>query len=508
MKINYNLAAMIANGKLNIAEGRVSKSLERLSSGYKINAAKDNPSGMAISRKLREQINGLDKASSNTADAISVVQTADSALQEITSIVQRIRELNVQALNDVYTDEDRAAIQAEVDGLTEEIDRIVRDTEFNSITLLDGSIDRKGYTNITEVSVDTYSPEVMPGSYGFEITEAPEQALYKGTSPTVTGASVITEAQAGTVTINGETVEIRAGETMTEVYQKLQYTASKSSVNVFVVDNAATPQADITLENIQSAGYDINLNINDIGGNNVFMFVSEEFGTNAKVEISWNNPDLAEALGFEEAAVGTKSVMTTGVDTKLEIDKNSLFTSSATYTADGGKVVFSDRNNFQIELSIEPDVLTAQNAGAGVVSFQVEMEIYDMGAMKIQVGAEEGQTVDVIIPSMSVKSLGLDNLNMMGQEALNRSLLKIDAAMDRILEVEAKIGAFESRFDTTVSAIGSYDYNLEEADSRIMDTDMAEEMTNYQTANVIAEAATAMVSHANERPQRVLQLLQ
>ncbi len=512
MKINYNVSAMIANNKLNIAEGRVSKSLERLSSGYKINEAKDNPSGMAISRKLREQINGLDRASSNTSDAISAVQTADSALQEITSIVQRIRELNVQALNDVYTDNDRAAIQEEVDGLTDEIDRIVRDTEFNSITLLDGSIDRKGFTNTTEVSVDTYSTEVMPGDYKFKITQAPELAVCKAGQAGVSGTSTITAAQAGKITINGESVEIKEGETMTEVYEKLKYTASKGDVNVFVVDKNATKEANITNETLSSAGYIIDKGIDDLGGDNVLMFVSEEYGADAHVNISWDNADLAAALGLVDST-GDMSTENVGVDAKIEIVKNtadpkSLFTSTATAAVNGDKVVFSDRNNFQIDVTIDPDVLSVQNSGAGVTEFEVVMEINDMGAMKIQVGGMEGQTVDVVIPPMSVKDLGLDNLNMMGSEGLNRSLVAIDSAMDRILEVEAKIGAYESRFETTVSAISSYDYNLEEAESRVMDTDMAEEMTNYQTANVIAEAATAMVAQANERPQRILQLLQ
>lgn len=512
MKINYNVSAMIANNKLNIAEGRVSKSLERLSSGYKINEAKDNPSGMAISRKLREQINGLDRASSNTSDAISAVQTADSALQEITSIVQRIRELNVQALNDVYTDNDRAAIQEEVDGLTDEIDRIVRDTEFNSITLLDGSIDRKGFTNTTEVSVDTYSTEVMPGDYKFKITQAPELAVYKAGTAGVSGTSTITAAQAGKITINGESVEIKEGETMTEVYEKLKYTASKGDVNVFVVDKNATKEANITNETLSSAGYIIDKGIGDLGGDNVLMFVSEEYGADAHVNISWDNADLAAALGLVDST-GDMSTKNVGVDAKVEIVKNtadstSLFTSTATAAVNGDKVVFSDRNNFQIDVTIDPDVLSVQNSGAGVTEFEVVMEINDMGAMKIQVGGMEGQTVDVVIPPMTVKDLGLDNLNMMGSEGLNRSLVTIDSAMDRILEVEAKIGAYENRFETTVSAISSYDYNLEEAESRVMDTDMAEEMTNYQTANVIAEAATAMVAQANERPQRILQLLQ
>lgn len=498
MNLYYNVSAMIANSKLHMAENNVTKSLERLSSGYKINKAQDNPSGLAVARKLREQINGLERASENSADAISAIQTADSAMTEITAMLQRMRELNIQALNETYTEQDREAIQAEVDALTEEIDRVVRDTEFNGITLLDGTIDRKGYTDNTETRVNTYSTVVMPGEYNYTITTAPSKALYTAGSATVNSTSVITAAMEGSIKINGETLEVKAGETITEVYENLRKVSKHADVNLFVIDTSVAQAGNYTNDNVDSAGFTQGT-INDLGtGTFALMFASEEYGSQTHINIECDNNALASALGI------TAPVNEVGIDTELQIDYTSSFSATASYTANGDKVIFTDRNGFSIDVTVDPDVISY----SGGTDRAVSMEINDKGAMTIQVGGNEGQEVDVIIPSISAKSLGIDNLNMIGAEGLNRSLVAIDGALTKVLEVQSKIGAYQNRFDTTVSELGSASYNLEEAFSRIMDTDMAEEMTRYQTNNVIAEAATSMVAQANERPQRVLQLLQ
>ena len=143
MKINHNISALKANVQLNKNDGAMSKSLEKLTSGFKINHASDDPAGMAISRKMKAQIRGLEKASSNAADGISVIQTAEGALEEVSSCLQRMNELAVQAANGTYTTDDRNAIQLEIDQLNEEIQRISDTTEFNTKKLLDGSVDRK-----------------------------------------------------------------------------------------------------------------------------------------------------------------------------------------------------------------------------------------------------------------------------------------------------------------------------------------------------------------------------
>ena len=145
MRINTNISAIITNNQLSKVQGSLEKSLERLSSGYKINHAADDPAGMAISLKMRSQLRGLDQASNNAADGVSVIQTAEGAITEIQSMLSRMKELSVQAANDVNSDEERSAIQLEINTLNSEIDRIAGDTEFNSQTLIDGNIERRVY---------------------------------------------------------------------------------------------------------------------------------------------------------------------------------------------------------------------------------------------------------------------------------------------------------------------------------------------------------------------------
>lgn len=165
MKISYNAAAMYANNAVNVADSKVSQSLKRLSSGLKITAAKDNPAGYAISRRMNAQIGGVGIANQNSNRGINIVQTADGALTEVHDMLQRMNELAIKGAHGILTSEDRAMLDAEMKQLKEEITRISTDTEFNGQTLLDGSFDLRGYTNTQAVSVDYYSDEVVPKNY-------------------------------------------------------------------------------------------------------------------------------------------------------------------------------------------------------------------------------------------------------------------------------------------------------------------------------------------------------
>ena len=178
MKINNNISAVISNKHLLRNENSLSISMEKLSSGYKINHSGDDPSGMAISSKMRAQIRGLDQASQNASDGMSVLETADGALNEVTDMIQRMRELSVQAANGTNSESDRASIQMEVDDLREEIDRVSETTEFNTKKLLDGSLDKRVYTDgISRVAI---SDDVPAGKYGFTITSMPTKAEVVG----------------------------------------------------------------------------------------------------------------------------------------------------------------------------------------------------------------------------------------------------------------------------------------------------------------------------------------
>ena len=177
MRINTNISALRANTYLNANNNALTKSLERLSSGYRINSAADDAAGMAISQKMKTQIAALDQADRNSSDGISLIQTAEGALSEVTNMLQRMRQLSVQAANGTYTDEDRESIQSEINELASEIDRISETTEFNTVTLLDGSSDRKSFSDLPSVSLISASDAVNTGSYQVKVTRNARQAV-------------------------------------------------------------------------------------------------------------------------------------------------------------------------------------------------------------------------------------------------------------------------------------------------------------------------------------------
>ena len=178
MRVNCNISAIIANNQLGKSENSVSQAIERLSSGLRINHAKDDASGMAISKKMHAQIKALEQSSRNTQDGVSVVQTAESALSEVEGMLQRMRELAVQAATDTNGDEDRAAIQLEMDELEKEINRISSDTEYNTMPLLDGTLSRRAYAKENNVEVMSVSDTVVSGNYSIEVTSEARRAEY------------------------------------------------------------------------------------------------------------------------------------------------------------------------------------------------------------------------------------------------------------------------------------------------------------------------------------------
>ena len=180
MKINYNLSAMITNTQLLKNEKGQQAATERLASGLKINHAKDNPAGMAISHKMRQQIDGIMQASKNSADGISVIQTAEGCLNEVASILQRMKELSVQSANGTNSIDEREAIQQEIDSLNAEIDRISKNTEFNKKNLLDGSLSRRSYTDNLYVDVKSASEAVTADKYELKILADARQAVIIG----------------------------------------------------------------------------------------------------------------------------------------------------------------------------------------------------------------------------------------------------------------------------------------------------------------------------------------
>lgn len=386
MKINYNAAAMRANNALNVSDNKVSKSLERLSSGLKVTAAKDNPSGYAIGRRMNTQITGVNVATQSANNGISIIETADGALTEVHDMLQRMNELAIKGATGTLTTTDRQTLNQELKQLKEEVTRIATDTEFNGQPILDGSFDLKGYTNSQLVKVDYYSDEVLEKEY------------------TIKALKVI-------------------------------------------YNDDGTINLDETKENL-------------------------ELG-----------PEFAKSVELTEV----------GQD----------------------KIILTGNQDFQLTLTIQPDPvedadgnITGYNDVDCTANGDIVIDITGIGAMDTQIGANEGQQLEIRIPTISLSRLGIEQTEMTTQDSCSDAIDAIKGAILYVSDVRSRLGAYQNRLEHTVSNLAITNENMTSSYSRIMDVDMAEEMTNYTTEQVVSQAATSMLAQANERPSQVLQLLQ
>ncbi len=387
MKVNYNVSAMIANNALQKTDKRLSESLEKLSSGLKIVNAKDNPSGLAMSRRMNSQIEGLGVANGSSNDAISIVQVADGTLSEIHEILQRMNELAIKASNGTLTSDDREMVQAEVTLLKEEIERMSNTTQFNGQNILDGSFDLKGY--VTDNTGKT-NPNIKVSSY----SENMDAGKY-----TITGLDIAYAHTIGTTGVEKDNIS----STETALKNIKIY---DENGNQYMADNMlATIHEDV-------------LTLSDSTGKKISIQMDEAYSGNLNVE------------------------------------------------------------------------LTAS------------------GAMTMQIGANEGQTIDIRINKVSLTTLGIHNVDMSNEAEAREAIDSIKGAIAEISAIRSRLGAYQNRLEHTVKGLDITVENMTAAYSRIMDVDMAEEMTVYSTQQVLSQAGTSMMAQANERPSQVLQLLQ
>ena len=404
MRINYNVAAMITNNNLANNDSAVAKSLQRLSSGLKINSAKDNPAGLAMAKRMNAQLMGLSMANQNASDGVSIIETADGAMSEISEMLQRMNELTMKAANGVESDKDREIIQEEVKQLTQEIDRVAEATEFNGQRLLNGEFSYKGYvessnTNHLKIKVASYSSDVAVKPYKINGLEIDKDAL---------------------------TGEYKVGV------------------------SAAAPGTLTTVEAVLEDG------------------------------------------GFPKGA--TASI------------KDDLLTIKAP-------------NGFEMTLDLTRCDLGNNNLPFALNNLTINAE--GLGAMRLQIGANEGQVLEINIPKISLREMGLETikvtdkngqevwtLDVSTEEAATEAIDRVAGAIQFISGVRGQLGAYQNRLESTINSLDITSENMTAAYSRIMDVDMAEEMTNYTTYQVMTQAATSMLAQANERPSQVLQLLQ
>lgn len=455
MIINHNIAALNTYRQLSNNNTISQKSLEKLSSGLRINRAGDDAAGLAISEKMRGQIRGLEQASRNAQDGISLIQTAEGALNETHSILQRMRELAVQASNDTNTTIDRDEIQKEIDQLVSEIDRIGNNTEFNTKNLLNGGAgirasitgDTNGAVSVISGTSDTKAGETIQLT-AFTAATADNQATNSLAALTVAGVL----DNASTLTVNGTTFSFAAGTTVD------QMVTSINNADIGVTAENATNELKIT-SNVVGSASELTLS----GTGDFRGFAAKNEGADASVTFGG-----ADA-GTNYVAIGnTFTIVDSGNNInglQFKIDANKTFTNPTTITV--------DQNN----------------------------------SLSLQIGANANQMMGITIGDMRASALGVDNIDVSSATNATSGITTINNAIETVSAERSKLGAYQNRLEHTINNLGTSAENLTASESRIRDVDMAKEMMEFTKMNILSQAAQAMLAQANQAPQGVLQLL-
>ena len=497
MVVRSNIMALNANRQLGMNNSQVSKSLEKLSSGYKINRAGDDASGLAISEKMKAQIKGLETASTNSQDGISLVQTAEGALTEVHDMLNRMVELAGKAANGTIDSEtDRAALQDEMNSLLDEIDRIAESTDFNGIKLLNGDL----ATNTVKLG------NIKLGAGTASTTEAATAA----TSTQTIGADAADKASKLTVEY-------------TDANGKLQ------SVTVDYTSNAAADKNTTAIRDALKANSELSA-LFDIGGTGTdITFTAKTAGEGGVKVTGMTTTDTTQnaigKLAFKDGTDAYEKV-TGGANGIKAGDKVTVNGTVYEFVANAGDkvttegavavLVGADNNASAANLNkaLESEGITVSVDNAQDLLFK---PMSNGKGLSLQIGAtgDAYNKVTINVGNMSSKGLGIDNLRnigIMSQDAASAALDQIkngaDSAINTVSSVRAELGAMQNRLEHTINNLDVASENMQSANSQIRDTDMAKEMMEYTKKNVLTQAAQAMLAQANQQPQSILQLLQ
>ena len=488
MKINRNMSAVIANNQLLRTENKLKSTMLRLSSGYKINSAEDNPAGMAISNKMKAQIDALDKAQSNAADAKNTIEIADGALNEVSSILQRIRELSVQAANGTNADSDKQAAQDEIEKLTEEVDRISGATEYNTKVLLDGSSDSRVYTRevdaagnakLSNDSITRINLSDHVDAKKYDITV--ESTAQKAAASINSNVKPLTE---GSISINGVSVKVTPEMSQDEYLQALQNAANLAGTQM--QEDAVTGEITFVSESYGSS-YGVNI---ELTGS-----MSALAGNSYTVDADGNKTPQA---GYKVDAKGNAVADVSGKDAVVKAGKNLDDTRIRT---DGNRVYVVGNGGFSMDFLLSDQI----DMTAG--SKDLQMDVTEIGSMTIQIGSNQYQEMAVRIPEVSSETLYLDTVDVTVAGGADRAISTLDDAIAYVSSVRSRMGSFENRLEYATNSLGETEENMTSAYSNLVDADMATEMTEYASQNILDQAGISVLSQANDLPQQVLSLL-
>jgi flagellin len=470
--INTNLSSLTAQYNTDKTQNDLATAIQRLSSGLRINSAKDDAAGLAISDRMTAQINGLNQAARNANDGISLAQVADGALASVSDDLQRMRELAVQSANATNSASDRTALQQEVSQLQQEIARVSTQTQFNGINLLDGSFTAQQFQvgansgqTITVSSIASARPSDLGASY----------------KATVTGSGALTALAAGSLTLNGASVQASVvgaspGQDANSAWSIAQ-AINASQGTVQATANAATYTGAAPTASSNLAAGDLKINGVDIGAVTGVVGAAAQGATMAAAI-----NQVSAATGITASADASTGAITLTASDGRNIDITAIGTAAAaTGLATGAKYG-----------TVTLATNSAISAGSSIVVG---------GTAPTNAGIAAGTTASAL-SGTAISSLDVSSVN-----GANSALASIDAALATVDSTRANLGAVQNRFSATIENLQSGSENTSAARSRIQDADFAAETANLSRAQVLQQAGTAMIAQANQLPQQVLQLL-
>ena len=559
MIIQHNISALNSYNRLSGNNKALAKNLEKLSSGYKINRAADDAAGLAISEKMRAQITGMNRAQQNSKDGISLVQTAEGALTEVHSMLNRMVDLTTQASNGIYTDTERTKIQDELKQLESEIDRIADATNFNGIKLLDGSmgaskssstsaaktvldvsdnlevetIDAKqgkavftNTTNVTNLDAEgaknTYTLNFSDGtsvSVDFEIIKSGTNftMLVNGEDKGYTGAALSNAVGNNSANVN-EALINALNEKLGDKYDVVDNTG-KLEITAKEAGSGTATLVDMEITGVKSDGSTVNTSVNPAAAKNADAKLG---GTAAGATDSVNPTDTTDIIKFAD------------LNTNNLYDGTNL--DDAMFTINGQKFVIAKNATDVSGLDKDITVIIGDPGGDATNKASIAQQIGQALGMEVKVDSKTapttmlfsgsapkaaaglqlqiGDTADdynqlmVTVDDCHADALGVKGLSVADPAAAAESMEKAKAAIEQVSKVRSLLGATQNRLDHTLANLEETTTNLTEAESRIRDTDMANEMMKYTKNNILIQSSQAMLAQANQVPQGVLQLLQ
>jgi len=499
--INTNIDSLIAQRNLASNASSLQTSIQRLSSGMRINSAMDDAAGLAISERMTSQINGLNQAARNANDGISLAQTAEGALGSSTTILQRIRQLAVQSANATNTASDRAALNAEVGQLTSELNRIAQTTQFNGENLLDGSFTSASFqvgANANQIITATTGNFTTPMYGNFRIGASIATSIGgvgdlvmgsggTGTNPSTAIAAAASGILADTLTINGgagsATVAIAAGASANTVSKSINAQSNITGVT-------ATAYTTTTLNNFTTAG-------------------------SYSLQVISSNPATTPAtVSFSiGAGLSTSDALSAAIDAFNNATSQTGVVAQINTTGNG--IILTNAAGDDISLTSSATSVGSFNAGgvttaAGAAAYVTGEVVLD-SSQSFGIGAPAGVAGTGASffsgTGASAQLQAASTMDVSTTASATRTLTTVDAAIATISSQRAQFGALESRFNDSISNLQTSSDNLTQARSRIQDADFAAETANLSRTQILQQAGTAMVAQANQLPQQVLALL-